>query len=211
MNGGICGRRAFIGRFILRAFGIPTEARPSSGHGALCHWTPATDKGWVVNLAGGWGIGWTRTIYGKDLGFLATTQARQDTQAYWKVKRAQWIGDVMGERRVYSEQDAVQPPVGFWYGLSLQIQKTIISGAKDKTLIKPWKEPVQVPPTMRERVLKTPASPDSKTIVYNKDNSGCILIPAAAFLNPKQTKDVLVMTSFRGGFQIYLPSFAPQG
>ncbi|MGB1931370.1 MAG: hypothetical protein ACPHO8_18835, partial [Mariniblastus sp.] len=29
MNGGVCGRRAFIGRFILRAFGIPTTARPS--------------------------------------------------------------------------------------------------------------------------------------------------------------------------------------
>ena len=52
MNGGVCGRRAFIGRFILRAFGIPTIARPSRGHGALAHWTP---KGWVVNLGGGWG------------------------------------------------------------------------------------------------------------------------------------------------------------
>ena len=27
MNGGVCGRRAFFGRFILRAFGIPTIAR----------------------------------------------------------------------------------------------------------------------------------------------------------------------------------------
>lgn len=33
MNGGICGRRAFIGRFILRAFGIPTTGTfvPSIG------------------------------------------------------------------------------------------------------------------------------------------------------------------------------------
>ena len=57
MNGGVCGRRAFIGRFILRAFGIPTTARPSRGHAALAHWTP---KGWVVNLGGGWGAGWTK-------------------------------------------------------------------------------------------------------------------------------------------------------
>lgn len=28
MNGGVCGRRAFIGRFILRAFGIPTAGKP---------------------------------------------------------------------------------------------------------------------------------------------------------------------------------------
>jgi formylglycine-generating enzyme required for sulfatase activity len=212
MNGGICGRRAFIGRFILRSFGIPTEARPSSGHGALCHWTPPDDKGWVVNLAGGWGIGWTRTIYGKDLGFLATTQARAHAQAYWNVKRAQWIGDVMGERRVYSEQDEVKP-VGFWYGLSLHIQKAI-NESKNKTLEKPPNEPVQVQPTMRERVLKAGTSPDAMKIVYNKDNDSggdAIVIPAAAFLNPKQTKDVQVMTSFRGGCQIYLPSFSPQG
>ena len=34
MNGGICGRRAFFGRFILRSFGIPTTARPQTGHAA---------------------------------------------------------------------------------------------------------------------------------------------------------------------------------
>ena len=78
MNGGICGRRAFFGRFILRSFGIPTAARPSKGHGALCHWTP--DDGWVVNLGGGWGAGWTKTVYRNDLDFLSTTQARQVQQ-----------------------------------------------------------------------------------------------------------------------------------
>jgi hypothetical protein len=163
MNGGICGRRAFIGRFLLRSFGIPTEARPSTGHGALCHWTP--DKGWVVNLGGGWGTGWTRTVYGKDMGFLATTQARLDTQAYWKVKRAQWIGDVMGERRVYSEQEDGIKPDGVWYGLSLRIQRDIIKESKDKKLAKPLEEPVKVKPTMLERVLATPAAPDANKIV----------------------------------------------
>ena len=47
-NGGVCGRRAFFGRFILRSFGIPTVARPQPGHATLCHWTPG---GWVINLA----------------------------------------------------------------------------------------------------------------------------------------------------------------
>ena len=74
MNGGVCGRRAFFGRFILRCFGIPTTARPSRAHAALAHWTP---KGWVVNLGGGWGSGWTSTRYKSDLDFLATTQAPQ--------------------------------------------------------------------------------------------------------------------------------------
>ncbi len=39
MNGGICGRRAFFGRFILPSFGVPTTARPQPGHAALVHWT----------------------------------------------------------------------------------------------------------------------------------------------------------------------------
>ena len=60
MNGGVCGRRAFFGRFILRAFGVPTIARPSRGHAALARFTP---EGWVVCLGGGWGAGWTKTFY----------------------------------------------------------------------------------------------------------------------------------------------------
>ena len=98
MNGGVCGRRAFFGRFILRAFGIPTTARPQRGHAALAHWTP---DGWVVCLGGGWGTGWTKTRYNKDLDFLATTQARATGEHFMQVKRAQWIGDVMGEHRVF--------------------------------------------------------------------------------------------------------------
>eukprot|EP00957_Ditylum_brightwellii_P090228 6871779-Ditylum_brightwellii.AAC.1 len=49
-NGGVCGRRALFGRFILRSFGIPTSARPSRGHGALVHWKPENNGEWVVNL-----------------------------------------------------------------------------------------------------------------------------------------------------------------
>jgi len=51
----------------------------------------------------------------------------------------------------------------------------------------------------------------AQRIVASPVNDGVILIPAAAYSNPKQTKDVHVMTSFRGGLQIYLPSFASQG
>jgi hypothetical protein len=39
MNGGICGRRAFFGQFICRAFGNPAIKRPSKAHGALARWT----------------------------------------------------------------------------------------------------------------------------------------------------------------------------
>lgn len=48
--GGICGRRAFFGRFIIRAFGVPTATRSQQGHAALVRWTP---KGWVCCLGAG--------------------------------------------------------------------------------------------------------------------------------------------------------------
>ncbi|MDB4545389.1 hypothetical protein N9009_02405, partial [bacterium] len=128
MNGGVCGRRAFIGRFILRAFGIPTTARPSRGHAALAHWTPA---GWVVNLGGGWGAGWTSTRYKSDLDFLASTQARPKKKEYLKVKRAQWAGDLLGEKRSYGEHED-NPE--FWNGLALTTQRAIIESGAAVTL-----------------------------------------------------------------------------
>jgi len=117
MNGGVCGRRAFFGRFILRAFGIPTTARPSTGHAALAHWTP---EGWVVNLGGGWGCGWTGTRYHKDSDFLATTQARSNKEAFLTVKRAQWVGDVLGEKRTYGEHDGQHD---YWNGVALRTER----------------------------------------------------------------------------------------
>ena len=48
-NGGVCGRRAFFGRFALQAFGIPTAARKEPGHATLAHWHPL---GWATRLGG---------------------------------------------------------------------------------------------------------------------------------------------------------------
>lgn len=92
-------RRAFLGRFILRAFGIPTIARPSPGHGALAHWTPS---GWVVSLGSTWGKSSTKEKYGKntDTDFLEHTRARASGYLFKRVIRARLIGDVIGEDRV---------------------------------------------------------------------------------------------------------------
>ncbi|MFC1805615.1 SUMF1/EgtB/PvdO family nonheme iron enzyme [Planctomycetota bacterium] len=205
MNGGVCGRRAFIGRFILRAFGIPTTARPSRGHGALAHWTP---KGWVVCLGGGWGAGWTSTRYKKDLDFLATTQARNNRKAYLKVKRAQWAGDVLGEKRTYGEHDGTP---AFWNGVALRTQRAIIKEAKAETLDALGEDIGEAnEPTVAEKVIASPVTPEDRKITYGKD--GVISIPAAAYSKPSgNTREVFAMKSFGGGLQIFLPRFFPQG
>ncbi|NNM30700.1 MAG: hypothetical protein HKO57_14360, partial [Akkermansiaceae bacterium] len=164
MNGGVCGRRAFFGRFILRAFGIPTTARPSRGHAALAHWTP---KGWVVNLGGGWGAGWTKTRYKKDVDFLATTQARTNQEAFLKVKRAQWAGDVLGEQRTYGEHDGAP---AYWHDVALRTQRAIIEEAKAVTLEALGEDLGEAnEPTVAEAVLASPVTPEDKTISYSQD------------------------------------------
>jgi formylglycine-generating enzyme required for sulfatase activity len=205
MNGGVCGRRAFIGRFILRSFGIPTIARPSRGHGALAHWTP---DGWVVNLGGGWGSGWTATRYKSDLDFLATTQARANREAFMKVKRAQWTGDVLGEPRTYGEQEG-NP--AYWNGLSLRTQRAIIEESKTKTLDALGEDLGEAnEPTVAEKVLASPVTQEDKKITTGPE--GVITIPAAAYGKPSgNTRDVIAMKSFGGGLQVFLPRFFPQG
>jgi len=205
MNGGVCGRRAFIGRFILRGFGIPTIARPSRGHGALARWT---SDGWVVNLGGGWGVGWTKTSYKQDLDFLATTQARTDPEAFLKVKRAQWIGDVMGEGRTYGERDGTP---GYWNGVSLRTQRAIIEELEAVTLDALGEDLGEAnEPTVAEAVLASPVTPEHKKITYAQD--GVISMPAAAYSKPSgNTREVMAMKSFDGGLQVFLPRFFPQG
>ena len=206
MNGGVCGRRAFFGRFILRAFGVPTTARPSRGHAALAHWTPS---GWCVNLGGGWGAGWTSTQYDKDLDFLASSQARNNPQAYLQVKRAQWIGDVMGEERVYGENSKIEPK--FWNAIALQRQREIIKELKAVTLDALGEDIGEAnEPTVAEKIIASPVTPQDKEISIA--SNGTIKIPSTAYSKPSgNTREVLAMKSFDGGMQIYLPRFFPQG
>lgn len=206
MNGGVCGRRAFFGRFILRSFGVPTTARPSRGHAALAHWTP---DGWVVNLGGGWGAGWTKTYYDKDVDFLASTQARINPEAFLRVKRAQWAGDVLGETRVYGENAKNSPE--FWNNISLKTQRAIIKESKAVALAALGEDLGEAnEPTVAEKIMASPVTAEDKKITYGDD--GVITIPAAAYSKPKgNTREVLAMKSFGGGLQIFLPRFFPQG
>lgn len=197
MNGGVCGRRAFFGRFMLRAFGIPTTARPQRGHAALTHWTP---DGWVICLGGGWGVGWTKTRYGKDLDFLATTQARAAGKSYMQVKRAQWIGDVLGEKRTFG---FLSGDPAFWYGVSLYRQRAIIEEARAVALAAVGTDIGEANET-KEKVdiaKVTITDADRKIAV---DKNGAITIPAAAASKPtKSTGKIIFMKSNLGGKQLH--------
>ncbi len=197
MNGGICGRRAFIGRFLLRSHGMPTIARPQTGHASLARWTP---DGWVINLGGGWGHGWTRTAYRDDRDFLATTQARALGDHFLQVKRARWIGEVMGENRVWGHYDRVEPE--FWHSLALNIQRHLIEAADAQTL-GPLGEDIAEATETREHI-EIPDVHISDRDRRIRVEDGLIRIPAAATSRPTGSGNgIQFMDSFLGGTQLH--------
>jgi hypothetical protein len=198
MNGGICGRRAFYGRFMLRAFGVPTTARPQPGHAALTHWTP---DGWVICLGAGWGAGTTKTRYKKDLDFLANTQARAVESAYPAVKRAQWIGRVVGETPVYGLAERNAP--GFWYGVALHTQRAIIDASQQEALAAVGEDIGEANETKEKiELAEVTLTKEDKTVTV-ADN-GTITIPAAACSNPtRSTGKIIFMDSKLGGKQLH--------
>jgi len=201
-NGGICGRRGFFCRFILQAFGVPSTERVEPGHSTVTLWHPS---GWQTMLGGGWGksnrgyyskMGGGGGGYGADVNFLTSSQAREDQAAYIKVKRAQWIGSLVGESWkpgliTYSGKtrgpnppkpgEVVKPT--FWSDLALHEQRRIIAGlesAKART------------PAAPAVARKAPAATGKITV----DDKGVINIPSAACSSPVESTKSL----YHGGY-----------
>jgi hypothetical protein len=192
-NGGVCGRRAFFGRFILRSFGIPTLARPQRGHAALARWTP---DGWVVNLGAGWGYPAAKGVMGMtDTDFLLETQARKNAADFAKSLRAQWAGEVLGEPKY----DSMKPfSGGVWSVLAQFEKKAAVAGAKPVqqaalgTELGEANESAEV--RARALVAATVTDADKKVVIAP---GGAITIPAAACGGAQ------VLGSFLGGHQLF--------
>jgi hypothetical protein len=195
MNGGVCGRRAFFGRFILRSFGIPTVARPQPGHATLVHWTP---NGWVICLGASWGWGTVEGSTDKD--FLAMTQARKVEPAYMDVQRAQWVGAVVGEKKAFGFHSGAG---GFWNGVALYRQQAIIEKSKAVTLAAVGTDIGEANESKEKDVLEAVTMAESdKKIVVGPD--GVITIPAVACSQPtKSTGQIRFMKSYLGGMQLH--------
>jgi hypothetical protein len=193
MNGGICGRRAFFGRFILRCFGNPTVARPQVGHGALARWTP---DGWIVNLGAGWGSRESSGVMGMtDADFVLETQVRKNPAGHEKALRAQWAGDALGEPKYVSMQPGSG---GLWNVLSQFQKKLVVAETKPVTLAARGTELGEAnlsAETMATALVKAEVSPDDIKIATSPD--GVITVPAAACEGGNQ-----LIKSFLGGQQM---------
>lgn len=191
-NGGICGRRAFFGRFMLQSFGIPTWGVTQKAHAALSHWTP---KGWVINLGAGFQHSW----WDKDevpisgTQFLLETQARaHGPEEYLKVQRAEWIGRVLGEP-AYNERKKVDG--GFWSGMALYQAKLLAATA---VTLGPLGEDL-AEANEKEQKIESAAVSSADQEISVKD--GVVSIPAVA--HGKSSGKIAAMKSFLGGMQIH--------
>ncbi len=190
-EGGICGRRAFFGRFIVQSFGLPSVPRPQTGHASLGRWTP---DGWVVNLGAAWGGG--KGVGGRtDLDFVLETQVRNHPADHVQALRAQWVGDALGEEKYDGHK---QGSGGFWNIVALFEKKAIVAKAKPRQLAALGTELGE-----KNESAATRAMAVAKAVVTEADRKatvapdGVITIPAGAC-----TGGVSHVKSFLGGLQV---------
>lgn len=196
-------RRAFFGRFILRAFGIPTIARPSPGHGALAHWTPS---GWVVCLGPPWGKGSTKEKYGKnaDAGFVEHTRARASGYLFKSVIRARLIGDIIGGESKCFSLSSARGELGLCNVYSLLIQRSLAER----------KVPPPTAPSCTIDLFRDLSSAECHEEIVI-DRSGNITIPACStyISNPAThfsgNGKILFMRSILGGKQLHYNRIGP--
>jgi hypothetical protein len=193
-GGGVCGRRAFFGRFILQSFGVPVWGVTQKGHAAIGRWTP---QGWTVTFGAGFVWAWWGDRSGSD--FLLETQARRHPMDYLKVLRAQWIGDVLGEHKIESMKEGTG---GFWNVLALYQEKVIVATNKTEKVETIGQQLSEAGEKRAEVSWKADVTPADKKISIGHD--GVILIPAAACSHPtKSTGKILFLNSYSGGMQLH--------
>ncbi len=194
-NGGICGRRAFFGRFILRAFGVPTTRRPQRGHAALAHWTP---DGWVVCLGAGWPWGWTD--YGEGVDFDAHSRGRLTGKPFEQVRRAQIIGSALGEEYRFGFHEG---PSGLWNGVALYTQRRIADEAEKVALAAVGTDIGEANESkVKDVVEEVLITEEDKAVLVDKD--GAITLPAVACtFGTNSPGKVLFMESSLGGKQMH--------
>lgn len=196
--GGICGRRAYYGRFSTRAFGIPSRQSTQTGHGAMNHWTP---DGWVICLGAWWSAAWCGPQGGLD--FLLDSQAREFDE-YQLVRRAQWLGDAFGEENVSISPGQYGKGGGFWDGLAFVNKQIIVASAKVEALeLVGGMKLGESDELIGDEVGEEVEIPDTdKEIQVAAD--GTITIPAVACYSPRQPSDrVLFLKSWDDGYQLH--------
>lgn len=197
--GGICGRRAFLGRLTTRAFGIPTRASTQTGHAAMSRWTP---DGWAICLGAWWSMAWNGPQGGLD--FLLDSQSREFADDYQLILRAQWLGDAFGEEDVSIKHGQFGKGGGFWDGLAFAKKQLIVKKAEVSALeLAGGMQLGESDELIGDEVGEDIEIPDAdKEVQVGAD--GTITIPAVACYSPRKSSDrILFLKSWEEGHQLH--------
>jgi hypothetical protein len=204
-GGGKCGPRAWYGRFVCKAFGIPVWGVRQTGHACMGRWTR---EGWKTCFGKGFPHSYWGTRRGSD--FYLETQARsavESEEAYiQQVLRLEWMGQFCKESSKLVREHFMAHPKYPWWTLSM-MQRKILAAAAEAVTDSPTRKggklthPKSSQVTKVERLKEQPAV--CEAIAKDGDK---IIIPAACCTNPPPS--VLIMDSFLGGKQVQLKNKA---
>lgn len=199
-GGGKCGPRAWFGRFICQAFGIPIWGVRQPGHAALSRWT---EKGWMICLGAGFNKSWWEDRCGDD--FKLETMVRDrlpsPTAYLQQVMRLEWLARYQKESNKTIRKPCIYDPNAPWYALSL-VQRRILS--KLDKFKKSNGGESHYPKSTRivPKILHVQAAaPTVKGLAICCNNGICI--PADNTPTSPSNK-ILIMPSFSGGRQLFL-------
>jgi hypothetical protein len=204
-GGGKCGPRAWYGRFMCKAFGIPTWGVRQPGHAAMSRWTPTGD-GWVTILGAGWDVSFWKDRPGRC--FQADAHSRaflhgKEKEIFAKITLLECMAEANTENRVKCEQSRFDPK--FLWSSLLTAQRMLLSR-------KATQESFCRGPSMGGdgqqfycKILGYLARRDQPRDDKNIEvlNDGSIKIPTCAFVNQRNCQP---MKSFGEGSQIHMKS-----
>jgi hypothetical protein len=202
-GGGKCGARAWYGRFICKAFGVPTWGVRQPGHAAMSRWTPTND-GWVTILGAGWEVSFWKERQGQC--FRADAHSRaffhgKEKEIFAKVTLLESMAEATAEDRVKCEQNRFDP--NFLWSSLVNAQRIILSrkATQESFYRGPSKgeDGHQFYSKIREYLARRDEPRHDNNIEVLND--GSIKIPACAFV---QKKNCQPMKSFGIGSQILM-------
>jgi hypothetical protein len=199
-GGGREGPRAWYGRFINQAFGIPVWGVKQTGNVALSRWTP---KGWVINFGvpGEWSVSTGDNRLGAD--FIDECKARSgvsEQEYYERVVLLDCLADACKEKNKKIEEAGFVHPNKVWRSLALMQRKIFADSATEESYQRtgPGVVVTKIEKYNQDYVEDAPPLP------FEVEKRGGVIIPAASFSDSNGVKHVRAVQSFGGGTQLHL-------
>ncbi|GAX11655.1 hypothetical protein FisN_7Lh015 [Fistulifera solaris] len=203
-GGGKCGPRAWYGRFICKAFGIPTWGAKQQGHAAMARWT---EHGWETNLGGGFRANFWEGRCG--LHFQLETQVRNllgEMDFFRQIVPMTWYAirskASKGDRDSIVQMDFQPSGQNIWLSLALMKCQKLVQHASSTSTSMGVSYP-RSSSVFRNKIQMLVDAPIMDENAHVDKNSGTIIIPAASPLKRPPNK-AWFPKSCLGGMQLLL-------